>query len=122
MREDLLCFLKEVSPPGCQLQFLTCAIVDLQYSPNPRVTLIRPDGCIALVSMGMFVFTTDGIQQLHEWTHASISIVLDHLSTFSAADYQRDLPGFGFSTLQKQVVAFSTAKDFGSCAKGAPLC
>ena len=47
---------------------------------------------------------TDGIRQLHEWAHASISLVLDHLSTFSAAGYQKELPGFGFSTLHKQVV------------------
>jgi uncharacterized damage-inducible protein DinB len=65
-----------------------------------------------MVSMEMFVFTTDGIQQLHEWAHASISIVLDHLSTFPAADYQKELPGFGFSTLQKQVVHIFNCEGF----------
>jgi DinB family len=65
-----------------------------------------------MVSMEMFVFTTDGIQQLHEWAHASISMVLDHLSTFPAADYQKELPGFGFSTLQKQVVHIFNCEGF----------
>jgi hypothetical protein len=69
-------------------------------------------GRATMVSMEMFVFTTDGIQQLHEWAHASISIVLDHLSTFPAADYQKELPGFGFSTLQKQVVHIFNCEGF----------
>ena len=50
------------------------------------------------------MFTIEGVQKLHTWTHDSLSLVLDHLSTIPTADYRKELPGFGFSTLQKQVV------------------
>ena len=50
------------------------------------------------------MFTLDGIRKFHGWTHASLNIVLDHLDTIPAADYVKPVPGFGFSTLQKQLI------------------
>lgn len=50
------------------------------------------------------MFTIAGIQKLHGWTRASYTIVLDHLSTIPASDYVKELPGFGFSTLQRQLI------------------
>ena len=50
------------------------------------------------------MFTIEGVQKLHGWTHASLTIVLDHLSTIPAGEYVKELPGFGFSTLRKQLI------------------
>jgi uncharacterized damage-inducible protein DinB len=50
------------------------------------------------------LFTLAGIGKLHSWTHASLALVLDHLSTLPAGAYTRELPGFGFPNLRAQVV------------------
>ena len=50
------------------------------------------------------MFTIEGVRKLHGWTHASLTIVLDHMSTIPASDYVKELPGFGFSTLQRQLI------------------
>lgn len=50
------------------------------------------------------MFTVDGIRKLHAWTHASLTLVLDHLSTIPNDFYTRELPGFGFPSLRAQVV------------------
>lgn len=58
------------------------------------------------------MFTLDGIRQFHRWTHASVGLVLDHLSTISAEDYAREVPGFGFPTLRQQVVHVFNCEGF----------
>jgi uncharacterized damage-inducible protein DinB len=58
------------------------------------------------------LFTLDGIRQFHSWTHASLSLVLDHLATISAEDYAREVPGFGFPTLRHQVVHIFNCEGF----------
>ncbi len=50
------------------------------------------------------MFTLDGIRKFHGWTHASLALVLDHLATFPAADYGREVSGFGYPTLHDQVI------------------
>jgi uncharacterized damage-inducible protein DinB len=50
------------------------------------------------------VFTVDGVRKFHGWTHASLNLVLDHLSTLPASDYARELSGFGFPTLREQTI------------------
>jgi uncharacterized damage-inducible protein DinB len=50
------------------------------------------------------VFTVDGLRKLHNWTHASLNIVFNHLDTISAGDYVKELPGFGFGTLHEQLI------------------
>lgn len=50
------------------------------------------------------MFTVDGVRKLHGWTHASLDLVLDHLSTIPASDYDKQVPGFGFRTLREQVI------------------
>ena len=50
------------------------------------------------------MFTLDGIRKFHTWTHASVGLVLDHLGTLPAADYAKELPGFGYPSLHAQVV------------------
>jgi uncharacterized damage-inducible protein DinB len=58
------------------------------------------------------MFTLDGIRKFHRWTHASLTLVLDHLSTIPADVYAKELPGFGFSTLQKQVIHVFNCEGF----------
>ena len=50
------------------------------------------------------MFTLDGIRQLHRWTHLCFDRTLDHLATLPAADYTRDVPGFGSPNIRAQVV------------------
>jgi uncharacterized damage-inducible protein DinB len=58
------------------------------------------------------LFTVDGVRKFHGWTHASLDIVLDHLSTIPPGDYARELPGFGFRTLREQVMHIFNCEGF----------
>lgn len=58
------------------------------------------------------MFTLDGIRNFHGWTHASLDLVLNHLSTFAAEDYLKDVPGFGFGTLREQVIHVFNCEGF----------
>jgi uncharacterized damage-inducible protein DinB len=50
------------------------------------------------------MFTLEGVRKFHRWTHASLTLVIDHLSRLPPDAYAKDLAGFGFSTLRKQVI------------------
>ncbi len=50
------------------------------------------------------MFTLSGVRKLHGWTHTSLNLVLDHLSTIPTSDYVKELPNFGFRTLREQVI------------------
>lgn len=58
------------------------------------------------------MFTVDGVRKFHSWTHACLSLVLDHLSTIPTSDYGKELPGFGFPTLHKQVIHIFNCEGF----------
>jgi uncharacterized damage-inducible protein DinB len=58
------------------------------------------------------LFTLNGIRQFHTWTHASISLLLNHLSTIPATDYAKALPAFGFPTLREQVLHILNCERF----------
>jgi uncharacterized damage-inducible protein DinB len=58
------------------------------------------------------VFTLEGVRKFHGWTHASLTLLLDHLSTVPTNDYVKDLPDFGFSTLRKQVIHIFNCEGF----------
>jgi uncharacterized damage-inducible protein DinB len=58
------------------------------------------------------VFTLDGIREFHGWTHASLSLLLDHLSTLPEVDYTKELAGFGFNTVRQQVVHLFNCEGF----------
>jgi uncharacterized damage-inducible protein DinB len=58
------------------------------------------------------VFTLDGVRKFHGWTHASLNLVLDHLSTIPASDYAKELPNFGFRTLREQVIHIFNCEGF----------
>ena len=64
-------------------------------------------------------FTLEGIRKFHSWTHASLSLLLDHLSTIPAGDYGKEIPNFGFPTLRNQVVhLFSTEESWVRVLQG----
>ncbi len=50
------------------------------------------------------MFTVDGIRKFHGWTHASLSLLLDHVGTLSPADYTREVPGFGRPTIRHELI------------------
>jgi uncharacterized damage-inducible protein DinB len=58
------------------------------------------------------VFTLDGVRKLHGWTHSSLNLVLDHLSTMSSNDYATPLSGFGFPTLREQAIHIFNCEGF----------
>jgi uncharacterized damage-inducible protein DinB len=58
------------------------------------------------------LFTLAGIREFHNWTHASLTLLLDHLSTIPARDYAREVPGFGFRTAHAQVVHILNCEGF----------
>jgi uncharacterized damage-inducible protein DinB len=58
------------------------------------------------------MFTLDGVCKFHGWTHASLALLLDHLSAISPANYARALPAFGFPTLQEQVIHIFNCESF----------
>jgi len=58
------------------------------------------------------MFTLDGIRQFHQWTHASLTLLLEHLSTLPPAPCTRELPAFGLNTIQKQVIHIFNCEGF----------
>jgi uncharacterized damage-inducible protein DinB len=58
------------------------------------------------------VFTLDGIRKFHGWTHASLALLLDHLSALPTADYTEELPAFGFPTLRAQMIHICNCEGF----------
>lgn len=50
------------------------------------------------------LFTRDGILKFHQWTHASIGLLLNHLSTVPADSFAKVVPAFGFPSLRDQVI------------------
>jgi uncharacterized damage-inducible protein DinB len=58
------------------------------------------------------VFTIDGLRTFHTWTHSSLDLVLDHVSTIPSDDYVREVPGFGFATLRDQAIHIFNCEGF----------
>ena len=58
------------------------------------------------------MFTLDAIRKFHGWTHASLDLLLDHLSALSPGEYVRELPGFGRGSVRDQVVHIFNCEGF----------
>lgn len=58
------------------------------------------------------MFTLEGVRKFHGWTHASLNLVLDHLSTIPASDYAQELLSFGFPTLREQAIHIFNCEGF----------
>ncbi len=50
------------------------------------------------------MFTRDGIRALHAWTHERLDLVLEHVTALSAAEFTRELPGFGYPSVRDQLM------------------
>ena len=50
------------------------------------------------------MFTVDGIRKFHAWTHSCLSLLLDHVATIPAAEYTKELEGFGAPSIRNQVI------------------
>ncbi len=64
------------------------------------------------VQRRLTLFTLAAIRKFHDWTHASLTLLLDHLSTIPATDYAKEVPGFGFPTIRAQVVHILNCEGF----------
>ena len=58
------------------------------------------------------MFTLDGMRKLHGWTDASLNLLLDHLSVIPAAEFTKELQGFGFPSIRAQVVHLLNCEGF----------
>ena len=58
------------------------------------------------------MFTLPGVRKFHDWTHASLTVLLNHLSTIPATEYGKEVPGFGFRTIRAQVVHIFNCEGF----------
>ena len=58
------------------------------------------------------MFTIPGVRKFHEWTHASLTALLDHLSTIPDTAYAQEVPGFGFPTIRAQVIHILNCEGF----------
>ncbi len=58
------------------------------------------------------MFTLAGIRKFHTWTHASLTLLLDHLAMLPPTDYTKEVPGFGFPTLRTQVIHILNCEAF----------
>lgn len=58
------------------------------------------------------MFTVDGIRKFHHWTHASLTMLLDHVATIPAAAYEKQVTGFGSPTLRQQVLHIFNCEGF----------
>ena len=50
------------------------------------------------------MFTVQGIRKFHAWTHQSLTLLFDHLSTLAAEEYAKEIPGFGYPSIRAQVI------------------
>lgn len=58
------------------------------------------------------MFTLPGVRKFYDWTHASLSLLLNHLSTIPTAGYTQVVPGFGVPTLRAQVIHIFNCEEF----------
>jgi uncharacterized damage-inducible protein DinB len=65
-----------------------------------------------MAESGALMFTLEGILKFHSWTHSSLNLLLDHLSTIPHADYEKVLPSFGFPTLREQMIHVFNCEGF----------
>lgn len=58
------------------------------------------------------MFTADGMRKLHSWTHASLSLLLKHISALPPDAPKIELAGFGYNTVQEQVIHIFNCEGF----------
>ena len=58
-----------------------------------------------------FMFTTAGILELHGTMHDRLNLLLDHVATVPDALCRKPIPGFGHSSVWKQLVHILTCEE-----------
>jgi uncharacterized damage-inducible protein DinB len=58
------------------------------------------------------MFTPDALREAHRRTHLGTSRVLEHCRQLSAEEFQRELPGFGYPTVQLQLHHILSAEEY----------
>ena len=61
------------------------------------------------------MFTTDGIQELHGWTHESLDILLRHVASVPGERLREVVPGFGIATVWMQLVHIVEGEEVWVC-------
>lgn len=61
------------------------------------------------------MFTKDGIRELHGWTHESLDILLQHISSVPVELLRTSLTGFGMPTVWRQLVHILTVEEGWIC-------
>jgi uncharacterized damage-inducible protein DinB len=61
------------------------------------------------------MFTKDGIQDLHGWTHESLDILLGHVASVPGELLRVPLAGFGIATVWKQLVHIVEGEEVWVC-------
>jgi hypothetical protein len=61
------------------------------------------------------MFTTDGIRELHGWTHESLDILLRHIATVPAERLREVVTGFGIATVWRQLVHIVEGEEVWVC-------
>ena len=61
------------------------------------------------------MFNIDGVRRFHHWTHATLNLLLDHVSTLPSSEYARELSSFGFRTLREQAIHIFNCEGFWVC-------
>jgi uncharacterized damage-inducible protein DinB len=52
------------------------------------------------------------MRKFHGWTHASLDLILNHVSTIPTNDYVREVSGFGFATVRDQAIHILNCEGF----------
>jgi uncharacterized damage-inducible protein DinB len=61
------------------------------------------------------VFTREGIQKLHGWTHESLDILLRHVASVPGERLREVVAGFGIATVWKQLVHIVEGEEVWVC-------
>lgn len=57
------------------------------------------------------MFNRDGIRTLHSVTHDRLDLLLGHVAKLPAADFVREIPGFGFASVRDQLAHLLGAEE-----------
>jgi len=58
------------------------------------------------------VFTLPGVRKFYDWTHASLTLLLNHLSTIPATEYAKEVPASAFPPSHAQVIHIFNCEGF----------
>ena len=96
----------------------------MQYLVRPRIGVnLAPGKFLEFLFRPAFpdkrrshiMFSRQAIKDLHNWTHESLDILLEHCSALGPEQLQQLLPGFGIPTAWKQLLHIVEAEEGWVC-------